>query len=84
MLYRDLGGIKNKEGKIIKENYLLRSANLSRINSRTLHRLEKYHLYKIIDLRTNEEISEKPNKIIAGAQYIQLPIFNEKNDWNHT
>lgn len=78
MLYRDLGGIKNKEGKIIKKNYLLRSANLSRINSRTLHRLEKDHLYKIIDLRTDEEISEKPNKIIAGVQYIQLPIFNEK------
>ena len=78
MLYRDLGGIINKDGKVVRKNYLIRSANLSRINSRTLHRLEKYHLYKIIDLRTNEEISEKPNKIIAGAQYIQLPIFNEK------
>ena len=78
MLYRDFGGIKNKEGKIIKKNYLLRSANLSKINSRTLQRLEKYHLYKIIDLRTSEEISEKPNKIIAEAQYIHIPIFNEK------
>lgn len=78
MLYRNLGGIINKDGKVIRKNYLIRSANLSRINSRTLHRLEKYHLYKIIDLRTNEEISEKPNKIIAGAQYIQLSIFNEK------
>ena len=78
MLYRDLGGIINKDGKVIKKNYLIRSANLSKIDKRSLQQLKKYHLYKIIDLRASEEISEKPNKIIAGAQYIQIPIFNEK------
>lgn len=78
MLYRDLGGIQNKEGRTIKKNYLIRSANLSKINSRTLQRLKKCHLCKIIDLRTNEETAEKPNKILPGTEYIHIPIFNDK------
>ena len=78
MLYRDLGGIINKDGKVIRKNYLIRSANLSKIDKRSLQQLKKYHLYKIIDLRTNEETAEKPNKVIDGAQYVQIPIFNEK------
>lgn len=78
MLYRDLGGIKNKDGRTIKKNYLIRSANLSKINGEPLHQLEKRHLCKIIDLRTSEEASEKPNKEIANVQYIHIPILNEK------
>ena len=77
-MYRDLGGIKNKEGKTIKRNFLFRSADLSKIRGKTLQQLKELHLYKIIDLRTSMEISEKPNKAISGVKYIHIPLFNEK------
>ena len=78
MLYRDLGGIRNKEGKTIKKNFLFRSANLSKINAKTLKKLKDMHLYKIIDLRTSEEASERPDKAIDNVQYIHMPLLNVK------
>ena len=78
MLYRDLGGIRNRENKIIKENVLIRSGNLSKISGNDLKQLKKLPVHKIIDLRTEQEKSEKPDKKIGHAEYLHIPIFNDK------
>ncbi len=73
---RDLGGLKTRDGKIIRSHALIRSAKLSSANHRDERKLkDEYHLKKIIDLRTPTERMEKPDAFIEGAQYLPLPVF---------
>ena len=78
LLYRDLGGIKNKEGKTIKPNMIVRGKSLYKINRKEIEQIRKYKLSKVIDLRTAVEADEKPNTIIDNIKYLHMPIFKEK------
>lgn len=75
---RDLGGLKTLEGKSVRENHFLRAGHLHTITESDMKILvEKYHLKTIIDLRTKQEIKEKPDKEIDGVKYISIPLINE-------
>ncbi len=78
LLYRDLGGIKNKEGKTIKSNMIVRGKSLYKINKKDIEQIRKYKLSKVIDLRTFVESDEKPNTVIDNIKYLHMPIFKEK------
>ena len=78
LLYRDLGGIKNKEGKTIKPNMIVRGKSLYKIKKKDIEQIRKYKLSKVIDLRTAVEADEKPNTIIDNIKYLHMPIFKEK------
>ena len=78
LVYRDLGGIKNKEGKTIKPNMIVRGKSLYKIKEKDIRKLKIYNLSKVIDLRTAVEIDEKPNVVIDKTKYIHIPIFKEK------
>lgn len=78
LLYRDLGGIKNKEGKVIKNNMIIRGKCLYKLKKKEIEKLKIYNLAKVIDLRTAVEIDEKPNVVIDNVKYIHMPIFKEK------
>lgn len=74
---RDLGGLKTIDGKIIKPNCLIRSNHLSFITDADAKVLsEEVGLTKIIDLRTQEEVDEKPDKTIPNAEWINIPVFS--------
>lgn len=50
--FRDIGGIKNRNGKEVLTNVFLRSGELSNLTEEDARRLETtYRLGKIIDLR---------------------------------
>lgn len=75
---RDLGGLKNKEGKTIKRFLLLRSAALNKVSIKDVNYLkEKYNLKSIVDLRNDQEKEEKPNINIEDLNYYHLPILNK-------
>ena len=87
---RELGGYTTTDGHAVKRGVLLRTAGLSSGSADDFNRLrEVYHLAKIIDLRSDEEIngSEQtaiftgnmgpdPDPIIENAEYIHLPILD--------
>ena len=76
---RDLGGLKNREGKTIRAGMLLRTANLSETTVGDMRKLaEEYHLAKVIDLRTEMERNQKPDVVPETAEYVANPIFDER------
>lgn len=79
--FRDIGGIKNKEGKEIKKDVFLRSGELSSLTSDDQKRLEStYHLSKIIDLRSEAEVKERPDKTVPQTEYIHIDILEDIQD----
>ena len=70
---RDMGGLRTAQGRMISAGLLLRSANLSEATEADKKVLrEKYHLSKIIDLRTEVERSEKPDAAMDDVEYLQI------------
>ncbi len=75
---RDLGGIFNKHGKIIKKNMLIRSGQLSVASDNDIDILYNNHnLRTVIDLRIDAEISEKPDKLAEGIKYVKIPLLDK-------
>src|SRR5699024_1712594 len=80
--FRDLGGTQNKEGQMILSKKLLRSGELSRVAIKEqTELLEVYELGKIIDLRSEAEVAERPDITFENTEYRHIDIFkNEKNE----
>lgn len=74
--FRDLAGIKNRDGQTIRQNKLLRSGELSRISkSDQITLSEKYALGKVLDLRSNEEVTARPDNLSDHTDYLHIDIF---------
>ena len=75
---RDFGGIVNKDGMKIKPHCFIRGNALNDLSDSDISTLvEEYRLGTIIDLRTETEINEKPDRKIPGVNYIHIPIIKE-------
>ena len=75
---RQLGGLVTSDGRTIKKDCLLRSANLNRTSERDLEILCNQHRLKtVVDLRTNGEIREKPDVDSPMFEYRHMPIFDD-------
>lgn len=66
---RDLGGLKNRDGKMIKAHCLIRSAHLAQAAEEDLEGVSA-----VIDLRTPEESRQAPDRT-WGREYLSLPVF---------
>ena len=89
---RELGGYPTEDGRRVKRGVLLRTAKLSSGTAADFERLrDVYHLAKIIDLRSDEEIygseltaaftgtmDADPDPVIENAEYINIPILDMK------
>lgn len=69
---RDLGGLKNRDGKMIKAHCLIRSAHLAQAAKEDLEGVSA-----VIDLRTPEESRQAPDQA-WGREYLSLPVFTEE------
>ena len=75
---RDLGGICNRHGKKIKENMLIRSGQLNAASDNDIDVLYNQHnLRTVIDLRLEAEISEKPDNLVPGIEYVRIPLLDK-------
>lgn len=71
---RDLGGYRVAGGKI-RQGRLIRGADLSALTPQGQHRLAQYPVKKVIDLRTDGELTEHPNRRPEGADMVQLDVL---------
>lgn len=74
---RDLGGMVTKEGRVISKKRLLRSGELYNACQEDIDFLLEYRLCEIIDLRTNQERTEKPDPFLQNVTNIHLPIVKD-------
>ena len=70
---RDLGGLQTTDGRRIRPNMLIRSANLAQAEAE-----DTEHISEVIDLRTPAERQESPDRTY-GCEYTPLPVFEEIN-----
>lgn len=60
--FRDLGGLKTRDGRTVKSGMIFRSDELSRLSDRDLQYLADISLRTIVDLRTDWEIKRCPDR----------------------
>ena len=65
--FRDLGGIKNKEGKYTKWGKILRSDDLHNLTEADLQYLSFLPLVSIVDFRSEAEMQSAPDKVPQGV-----------------
>ena len=68
---RDLGGLRTADGRTIRPNMLIRSAQLSQAGEEDLE-----HIAAVIDLRTIQEREEMPD-LVYSCRYLPMPVFDE-------
>jgi len=73
---RDLGGIKTKDGHVIKSGLLFRSGQPSaELPEQTVSLLRGFHLDLIVDLRDSRSAKEHPDYDFGDIPYLNSPIF---------
>ncbi|MBV6878657.1 tyrosine-protein phosphatase [Epilithonimonas ginsengisoli] len=78
--FRFLGGIKNFEGKTLRDSLIYRSGNLHHLKNRSFDDLEKLKINKIIDLRTKQEVAKEIDHLPSNISYKNYPALEDKND----
>ena len=76
--FRDLGGLKCKDGRKIKKGMIFRSPYLMSDNQIDIDFLNSLGLDAIIDFRSEEEIKERPDPKLKNCRYIPEPAFDGK------
>ncbi|WP_027382545.1 tyrosine-protein phosphatase [Epilithonimonas caeni] len=77
--FRYLGGIKNSEGKSLKDSLIYRSGNLHKLRNSSFDEIESLKINKIIDLRTHQEITKEPDHFPKTISYQNYPAFQDEN-----
>lgn len=78
---RELGGYENTEGRKVKKGLLIRTGSLNKATPKDIEKLSKEIGLKLIfDFRSNEEINNKRDKEIPGAENIQLDLLFRINN----
>lgn len=73
---RDLGGIETSTGKTIKNGRILRSSDLHELSENDKRVLKSLNISDIVDLRTESEIRNFPDKLLAGWTLHKMPVFD--------
>lgn len=79
--FRDLGGIKTKDGRIIRKNLLFRTDELSNLEPEDLDLLAGLNIQTVIDFRTDQERAKSVDRLPTTCkQEIQLNIVAANMD----
>lgn len=78
--FRGVGGYYTKNDQVVKKDLLYRSGHLSDLTEEGTYQIKKLGIKEIYDLRTDEEIKRKPDRIPEGIKYIHFPIYNEDDE----
>lgn len=70
--FRDLGGIRTADGRIVRHHQLFRSGEVSYATQEDLQLLEQLELKTILDYRDEEEALVSPTPTLRGADYIRI------------
>jgi len=78
--FRDIGGLKTKDGKKVKEKHVYRSAKLTRLTKNDFSKMEDLGITKIIDLRSDSELELEPENMPQPFTYLHRRIGKEDLD----
>lgn len=74
--FRELGGIKTKDGKKIKHGYFYRSGQLGEIKEKSKDKFDKLGIKNIVDYRDIEE-KQRCEDYVGNATYHFLPAIQD-------
>ncbi len=77
--FRDLGGIDTYSGHKVQNNRLFRCGEMTNASFRDLEKIRALGIDTIVDLRNDKERAEKPDPVIKGVTYINLPFNSQKS-----
>lgn len=84
--FRDIGGLKCNDGKVVKKNLFYRGAALNFYSDDELKEFEKLNIKTIMDIRSGFEIDSYPDPIVKGCRYIEHSGLEVKGagdiDWS--
>ncbi len=74
--FRDLGGYPTHDGRRVRWGQVFRADSLAELTDADVAYLARIGLARVVDLRGDGEISERPNRLAGrvGFEYVQLPI----------
>lgn len=72
---RDLGGYQTADGRQVQYKKMVRGASLAELSAADQAALEDYGIVTVVDFRSPEEEAKQPDKPIAGAKNVFLPVF---------
>lgn len=76
---RDLGALSAEDGRYILPRRLIRSGSLYHLSLADQDMLQQeYHLTEVVDFRSKGEILEKPDIVMEGVKYHEIPILDEE------
>ncbi|MGE7109899.1 tyrosine-protein phosphatase [Lysinibacillus sp. NPDC047702] len=71
--FRDMGGYKARDGRVVKNRMFFRSAALGKMTPADKQLFDTLGVKTIFDYRDNHEAQNNPNPIFPQAHYIQIP-----------
>lgn len=78
--FRDIGGLKNRDGATVKWGMIYRSDNLSQLKKREFEKFNSLGIQTVFDLRTPGEIDGKEDNLPKNVAYIHSPIVKDSAD----
>ncbi|MDO5858304.1 tyrosine-protein phosphatase [Myroides odoratimimus] len=77
--FRDIGGIKTKDGRVVNWGRFYRADALATIQDSEFDLFNDLGITKVFDLRGAHEVEKAPNNQPKQVKYIHIPVFNEVN-----
>lgn len=79
--FRDLGGIRSSDGRVIEPGRLYRSGHLARLEPAGGDAMrERFGIRAVADLRSDSEVEEKPDATVHGVRYCPLPPLTDEQN----
>jgi protein-tyrosine phosphatase len=80
--FRDLGGYRTMDGKLVRWGLLYRSDSLHKLTNADLKRLSDLGLEWIVDFRSPREKEDWPDRLPAGmdARIVEIPIVDSSTE----
>jgi len=78
MNFRDLGGLRTADGRMVRTGRLFRSDALHRLTAQDIAVLSRLKIATLIDLRSPAEIMQSgPSPLLErGTRHLQMPVFS--------
>jgi len=81
--FRDMGGIRTRDGRKVKKGLLFRAAELTGLTQEDHMLLEPIGLKYVFDYRNRGEADLKPDPVLGNAVLIRVPANLEAEDKPH-